>query len=340
MGLPRQPEDHLCPANNNAADTILSEPTHIDTSTHLSKLSVFAPARIIAHVTANKLVEKIDRGHAWFEIFFDLVFVAVCFRLGGQFKSLDGTFGVCFLTLSVYFIPLYNVWWRTTDYFNRFKHVDIASQVAEWLLVTSLVFLSLYTELRAMNGPHESTHELVHFSFYTACWAIAFVQFFLVRATVPPARAHCTSAMTALAFNLCCHAVALATPIEAKGVLWFLAFIVESKACRYSTHKQQQQQQQQQEEKKEDEEVGVCRWLTQCCTVANADLLPVDVEHLAARHGEFVMVVLGEGVLRYVRRDHPCNPQALLVLYGCPPLSLWLPSSTNATATTTIYYFY
>merc|ERR1711871_707145 len=62
----------------------------------------------------------LPRGHDWFAIFYDLIFVAVCFKLGVDLKENVGLYG-CIVTAGLV-VPLWSTWLKSVMYANRFSN--------------------------------------------------------------------------------------------------------------------------------------------------------------------------------------------------------------------------
>jgi len=92
--------------------------------------------------------------------------------------------------------------------------------------------------------------------------------------------------MTGMLFNGLMHLISIPCPFEIKVALWLLGFLVESRASRADWYTRQ--------------DPGCLRWLMQCCTVPTGSLIPQDVGHICGRHGELIMLVLGESVISLV----------------------------------------
>ena len=255
------------------------------------------------------LVDKC-RSHNWLELFFDLIFVAAAIKLATLVKHdiNDGYWPAVFVAATVWF-ALYNVWNTYSSLHVRFAYTDFGNRLLSFVIKMGLVWMTINipSTLRAPPGAgaggvgayahlaSEARGFVGSLLLVTAGEVALFVSITVERPALKPFVFMHWGLKTALSLPLYVAAFAVAgaaprtaatlvlaaqffTPCVLAWNVWGLVYNVEAPAAsdRWCGKRLRD------------------RWSR---GLAEVEHVPVDIDHLANRLGELVMLVIGESVI-------------------------------------------
>mmetsp|Transcript_1160 Transcript_1160/g.2169 ORF Transcript_1160/g.2169 Transcript_1160/m.2169 type:complete len:597 (+) Transcript_1160:25-1815(+) len=219
--------------------------------------------------------EKID----WFELFYDLIYVALAINLSNFLASNSNGEGIA--TAVIYFAMLFFAWNSLTIFVSRFHQVDMFATIMQFIYSAVVVSMAIYV----LEPIRDSAHKF-SFAFLVSrgCLVAMYGQVALL---VPRARVFGKIAVIGNTMSAILFAIATidAVPTGATIILWLLA--------AYPV------------------ELG---WMTVMYTRPEASL-PINVEHMSERYGLFVMLMLGESVIAIVTDATKTRSQDWVIIF-------------------------
>eukprot|EP00466_Bigelowiella_natans_P002894 jgi/Bigna1/130550/aug1.11_g5258 len=195
---------------------------------------------------------------AWFELFYDLIYVALAINLSSflkENKDLQGVF-----TAFLYFVQLFYAWNSLTMFVSRFLTRDMYGTFFKFLYSSAVLFMNVFV----LDGLDASQNFSIGAAVSRACLVMLYAQVYFL---VPRASKFAKAAIVGNAVSTCLFVIAGFTQVAATILLWLIA-------------------------------VGpvevIWVWYTYRTTQAS---IPVNVEHISERYGLFIMLMHGESII-------------------------------------------
>lgn len=210
----------------------------------------------------------------WFELFYDLIYVALCVLLGSYLKA-----DICFervIFTVLYFSLFWNAWFAVTSLRTRFYNDDLFTSA--WNYLHSAAVLSMGAFI--YKGPEKE----LGFAITSALSFLFLVPlYWQIRVGNTRGRFYANILIRTYLIISILLLVSGFTPKIVTGLIWALVYVVNSHGNN-STYKRDRSR------------------------------LPINVEHVAERLGLFMMLILGESLISLLNAIQIDSAHAFLVL--------------------------
>ena len=118
----------------------------------------------------------------WAELFFDLIYVAVVFKLGDQLDAdiSAGNYGDAVFFFFAQFTPLYSIWFTRTAYFSRFTTDSLFHKLRDIFEAVLAAFMALFigtsTEIRECENFNTLLGFTTVYTIYRFVYMLEFVE--------------------------------------------------------------------------------------------------------------------------------------------------------------------
>lgn len=212
---------------------------------------------------------------AWFELFYDLMFVALAINLSDFLKENLDIIGV--LTAILFFTVFWSCWYDLTIFSSRFYNDDMFSTGFKFLYVFGVVGMSVFMK----HGLDDRRYFSLFVSLSKFCLCVLYLQVF---GMVPRARNFAFIAFLGEFTSFLSFLYASFTDDIRTTALWLLAIPIS------------------------------ISW-SKIAHAYRSSSIPVNIQHFAERNGLFIMLMLGESIIALLSTTKIGNLEGLSVVF-------------------------
>ncbi|CAM9214635.1 unnamed protein product, partial [Ectocarpus fasciculatus] len=236
--------------------------------------------------------ESSHRPEIWYELFYDLVFVAACTQLSHLLEHDTSWRGVT--EAGILFVVLRSTWEQLIFYQNRFDTKDLLHYLFYLFEAICAYVIAEHFTIDEETGHWDVHHNMRVIALAAAAGRIGqSIMYMQIMYLTTRYRKHIIAITVSLwlASGIYLLSAVLPYGIEYYYIFWVVAEVVERSA------------------------VMLYIWMFVDAASAEAVHIPWHFEHLIHREGIFVLLILGEAIILLVQRDSD-NDSLLDILFG------------------------